>query len=210
MASIAQLEITSGTVSSVTLSSETGPSPDVGRRRGGRLAEERINIMQLSLTFADGKSQTFDFRNTTVGVKEGHDVTVVRARRSGSKQPLTLMLINRTTGQRDEFPDNLRRAASQKGLPARVKAAMIALPIGLLVFAVSYWVTFAGAHVWAAAGLGFAAWIGSFILIWAIIALADQIRLPAKDRAEVQRLRTLINEHVRATPTPSPAPHSPH
>jgi hypothetical protein len=205
MAAHALLDITTGAVTSVAFSSEAAEGAPAYRRLGAALTDAVVNVMQLVLTDDAGKTHRFEFRNTTVGVKEGHVVAVVRAKKAGLKGPLTLMLVNRTTGQRDEFPKELRAAASQKGLRARWKALFAALLIGISAFGVSHVVTFGGQHVEAAIGLGLLAGVGAFVLLWGAIALSDQIRLPAKDRAEVQRLRAEVTAKLFA-PSPPSAP----
>jgi hypothetical protein len=204
MAAHAQLEITTGTVSAVSLTSEAASPTPSYRRLGAALTDAVVNVMQLSVTDEAGKAHRFEFRNTTVGVKEGHVVAVVRAKKPGLKAQATLMLVNRTTGQRDEFPEVLRAAASQKGLQARWKALFAALATGCAAFAISHWITFGGAQPTAAAGLGAVIGLASFFVYWGAIALSDQIRLPAKDRAEVQRLRAEVTAKLFA-PTAAPA-----
>jgi hypothetical protein len=213
MAAHALLDITTGVVKRVSYASESVP-PGLPRRPGARLSDEVVNIVRLTLQDDAGATHEFEFRNTTVGVHEDQTLAVVQAKKPGLRGPIALMLVNKTNGQRDEFPEGLRKAASQKGLRARWKALMAAVPIGLLVGLVSLYITFAGQHGWAAVGLGAGAAAFSFVGLWGAIALSDQIRLPALDRAEVQRLRREVHERL-FSPPPAPAanktpPHAAH
>lgn len=199
----AVLEFTLGTVVAVDLASE--PARADRPKRGPALVDQTTNVLRLSLKDTAGKTHAFVFRNTTVGVRDGHKVAVVRAKRPGRREPIPLMLVNQTTGQRDEFPDGLRRAATQKGLAARWKALIGALALGAAAGVISFYVTLGGAQVWPAVAIGLAIGIAAFLGLWGLIALIDQLTLPAKERAEIQRLRAEVNarlfaEHAPTTP----------
>lgn len=209
MAGPAELDFVTGVAVGVSFSTETAVASDRPRaigRRGGGLADEIINVMHLTLRDSGGKTQEFAFRNTTVHVREGHDIAIVRARRAGLKAPLVLMLVNRSNGQRDEFSDGLRRAASQKGWRARWRALIGAACVALLTSPIAHFIVFSGANAAAALGVTLAAGGVAFVALWGGFALSDQVRLPARDRAEVQRLRAEVKAQLFAPPAPLSAP----
>lgn len=202
----AQLDITEGVVTAVSLTSETVPRQTTRRHpRGGALADEVVNVLRVTVKGRDGKPRDFSFRNTTVGAAAGHTVAVVQAKKAGRRHPIPLMFVNESTGQRDEFPDGVRLAASQKGLAARWKAFIAATTVGLGAFAILHFAAYFGQQPWAAVLIALALTSGVFVALWGLIALADQVTLPAKDRAEVQRLRSEVNALLFAAKAPPTA-----
>lgn len=191
----AALDFTLGTAAAVQLTSEPA-LPGEARRRGPGLAAQTTNVLRMTVQDASGAKHAFVFRNTTVAVRDGQSVAIVRARRAGRRKPIDLMLINQTTGQRDEFPDGLRLAASQKGLRARWKALIGAVVLGALAGVISFYVTLGGTQVWPASAIGLVVGVAAFLGLWGLIALIDQITLPGKERAEVQRLRAEVNARL--------------
>ncbi len=208
MAGPAELNFITGVAVGVSFSTETATAdqPRSLRRRGGALADAVVNVMRVTLRDEAGKPQEFTFRNTTVHVREGQEVAIVRARRSGVKAPILLMLVNQSNGQRDEFPEGLRKAASQKGWRARWKALIGAAGIAVLTYFVLHVFVFSEQNPGAAIGLTILTTAVAFIALWGGFALADQVRLPAQDRAEMQRLRTEVRARLFAPPPPASAP----
>lgn len=81
----------------------------------------------------------------------------------------------------------------------------LATTVGLGAFAILHFAAYFGQQPWAAVLIALALTSGVFVALWGLIALADQVTLPAKDRAEVQRLRSEVNALLFAAKAPPTA-----
>ena len=109
MAQPSKIEQVTGDVVNVQFSSETHVSGD-----GRRGFQSRISNKMRLFLMVDGKEQHHDFINCTVGVREGHRVSLAIGRRSRGAPPVRLMLVNHTTGQREELAGAMNQVLARK------------------------------------------------------------------------------------------------
>lgn len=135
MARPSKIELVTGDVVNVQFSSETHVSGD-----GRRGFQSRISNKMRLFLMVDGKEQHHDFINCTVGVREGHRVSLAVGRRTRSAPPVRLMLVNHTTGQREELAGAMRQVLDRKPwFGPWTKAVLITLlvqTVGWLVWTV--------------------------------------------------------------------------
>lgn len=188
------VEIVEGEVVKVQLSSETHVEGRAKARAEDTVlvSSKVVNHMRLFLVGPDGKERDFQFSNTTVGVREGHHIVIARARPEGPGPWLAVALYNRTTGLREEQIGAYTAAARQQWVPARWRAAIWAIAIGLIYWPLSEMIPLRGR------GLGVAVAIGvlAFPIAWLFTAMVDAIVLPGRQRAAEKVLRQAIEEKL--------------
>lgn len=185
----ARIEVFHGDVTRVHLTGESRVAP-AAKGRPARL--EAVNHMRVFLRDrASGREADVAFANSTVGVREGDIVTVARAKVSGQRAPVMLMLINESTGQREEFPDGFKRAARNEVFGPRWKA--FGISSGIFVLGWLWNSVFAGTTpgVWPGLWPLFFAFL-SFPVLWAGIAMIDGLTRVRSDGAEAARIRAEI------------------
>jgi hypothetical protein len=197
-----RVEIVEGEVVKVQLSSETHVEGRAKARADDQLliSSKVVNHMRLFLVGADGKERDFQFSNTTVAIREGHQIALARAKPAGG-QWVTIALHNRTTGLREERIGAFAEAARQKRIPARWRAAIWAIVVGLIYWPLSEMLHLRGR------GLGIAVAIGvlAFPLAWLFTAMVDAIVLPGRERDAEKMLRQAIEEKLGGGSPPPPS-----
>lgn len=195
-----KLEIVTGDVANVQLTSEThiaGAQAAGGRgRRGGQTIDVRsrvINRTRVFLKTADGRERDFSFANTTVGVREGHRLSIVLAKGAGMKAAQAVLLHNHTTGQRDEMETVLKDAVRQKTIGARWRAA-----IGAVVVFLAYYGTMAALNRGEVnLMLAILIAIGVYPILWLVMGGIDALVLPQRERQLADRLHAEIEGRLR-------------
>jgi hypothetical protein len=165
-----------------------------------------INRMRLFIKLTEGGERDFAFDDATVGVREGHKVSVVRAKREGMREPQPIVLHNHGTGQRMEIKAAFADMLRQKGLRARWRA-LAGAAFMLLVFCVSAAILRPeGGWI----GWAFLIGVGGFPLLWGLIGLRDLIVLPRQRKEALEHLRHEIEGRLapyeRAAAPPQPVP----
>jgi len=191
-----KLEIIEGDVVKVQLTSETRVAG-----RGGAKASEKVlvsskitNRMRVFLLGADGREQDFQFANSTVGVREGHRVAVVRAKPAGPGPWLTVALYNLTTQVREEQIGAFARAARQQWLGVRWRAAFWALGVFVFYWPLSEILPLAERQ--RGPGIALALAILTYPFASAIGWIVDRLVLPARQREAEKALRFAIEERM--------------
>jgi len=104
---VPSLEIIAGEVTAVQLSSEAIEDAPEAPRRGRHKPKERIiNQMRIFVRDDAGKEDDYDFEESSVGVREGHRVVVVRASDKKVPKPVILVLHNLSNSEREEVEEN--------------------------------------------------------------------------------------------------------
>lgn len=180
-----------------------------------------LNKMDVRVRDAsDGKEKDFSFINSSVGIREGHKLSIVRGLRKGHKLPLLLMLINHSTGQQEESETGFLKAMSTQGMfGPRWKAGLAAMGIAAASFPLIHYVWRAGEGMMMSSLFALGAGVIMFPAIWAGLSLLDGRRRPQRDMVEAERLRAEIESrlgaqlpaHMKtgrppATPSPAAAP----
>ena len=197
-----KLEIVTGDVVNVQLTSETHVA-GAGGRRGGQSLDVRsrvINRTRIFLKAADGRERDFSFANTTVGVREGHRVSVVLAKGAGMKAAQAVLLHNHTTGQRDEMEAVLQSAVRQKTIGARWRAMA-----GSFLLFFSYWGASAVINR-GEANLVIATLLAilAYPVLWGVFGGVDALLLPQRERQLAARLQAEIEGRLKPLETPPP------
>lgn len=189
MAGPAQIGVLRGDVTRVHLTADTRMAPAA---KGRPARQEPINRMRIFLRDrASGREAEVSFSNSTVGVHEGHVIAVARAKVRGQRAPVTLALINETTGQREEFPEGFAKAARNEVFGPRWKAAAGSVAIFLMGW---LWGSIFGSGspgVWAGLWPLFLAFL-AFPAIWAGIAGFDALTRVRRDGAAAAAIRSEI------------------
>jgi hypothetical protein len=197
MAAPAKLMITTGEVLKVQLTSEThmlkAPSTTGAQSR-------IVNKMRVFLRDnGDGKEKDFTFVNSSVGVREGHRVSIVRAQVRHAKSPILLMLVNHSTGQREDSDGGFEKAMSTKGyFGQKWKAFGLSAILFVLFWLVSHFIVRQGQG-----GLAsfFFALMFSFLMFPVFrggVIVVDKLTVPKKERVEADRLRLEIAGRLAA------------
>lgn len=204
-----KLDIITGDVVNVQLTTEThvagSQAAARGKRGGGglQLSSRVLNRMRVFL-MTDGKERDFTFTNSTVGIREGHRVSIVRAGAPNARDPVLVMLHNHSTGQREEMTGQLRRAVAQKTLSARWRALGAAVVVFVILIALKAFLNtdrLSVASAFIIAGL-------SFPVIWGVFAGLDSLMLPRQERDLADRLRAEIEGRLKfSEPPPAPPAH---
>jgi hypothetical protein len=193
------LEIIEGEVVKVQLTAETHVAGRSKVRADGdvMISSKVVNHMRLFLVGGDGKERDFRFTNTTVGVREGHRVVVVRAKPLGPGGWLTIALYNLTTELREEQIGAFAKASRQQWMQARWRAVFWAIGVALV-----YWPVSEALHL-SGRGLGIAIAFGilAYPFAWLLGGITDSIVLPSRQRAAEKALRKAIAEKMAGQPT---------
>lgn len=133
-----KLDVTIGPVASVAFLADGEDQAPAKRKGFGRAvsAPPRGNRMKIVVREeATQKERPFTLRNSTVGILEGHQITVITAKPRRVKHPMLLALINRTTGHWEERPAAIQTAVRPRPyLTPPWKAAGLALLTAPLVW----------------------------------------------------------------------------
>jgi hypothetical protein len=201
-----KLEIVTGDVANVQLTSET----HIAGGRGGKARDvldvrsKVINRTRVFLKTADGRERDFAFANTTVGVREGHRLSVVLAKGAGMKAPQVVLLHNHTTGQRDEMDAVLKEAVRQKTFGARWRALAGAVVIFLAYYGATAALNHGQVNPWLAVAIA----LGMFPILWGVMGGIDAVVLPQRERQLADRLHAEIEGRLRPLEV-KPAPGAP-
>lgn len=204
-----KLEIVTGDVANVQLTSEThiaGGEAHRGRR-GGQTIDVRsrvINRTRVFLKTADGRERDFSFANTTVGVREGHRLSIVLAKGAGMKAAQAVLLHNHTTGQRDEMEAVLKDAVRQKTIGARWRAAIGAVVVFLAYYGAMAALNRGEVNLMLAVLIA----VGVYPILWLVMGGIDALVLPQQERQLADRLHAEIEGRLRPLdikPAPGPA-----
>jgi hypothetical protein len=198
-----KLEIVTGDVVNVQLTSETHIAGGRGARAGQTLdvRSRVINRTRVFLKGPDGRERDFSFANTTVGVREGHRLSVVLAKGAAMKGPLPVVIQNHTTGQRDEFDYILKDAVSQKIIGARWRAL-----IGAVIVFLAFYGTMAALHEGKVDVVqAVLVMIGAYPVLWLVMSGVDALILPQRERIAADRLRAEIEGRLKALDMLKPA-----
>lgn len=193
----AKLMITTGEVLRVQLTSEThmlkSPTPTGAQSRV-------VNKMRIFLRdSADGKEKDFTFVNSSVGVREGHRISVVRAQLRHIKAPLLLMLVNHATGQREESENGFTTAMSPKGyFGPRWRAFGLTTILFFLFWAISHFIVRQGSGGLMSFFMAFMFSFLTFPVFWGGVVMWDRFTVPKRERVEADRLRAEINGRLAA------------
>jgi hypothetical protein len=189
-----RLDIVTGEVVKVQLTTETHVSGGAPHAQTAVKVHSRvINRMRFFIKRQDGKETDFSFANTTVGVREGHRVSVVLAKGPGRAPLKPILLHNHSTGQREEMREAFAEAVRQETIPSRWRAAIGAVVMFLVFWAVAAFVKPEDQHVWMALLVGALA----FPVLWAGFAGWDAIVLPGRERMIADRIRGEIDGRIR-------------
>lgn len=197
-----KLEIVTGDVVDVQLTSETHIAGGPGKGRD--LVDVRskvINRTRVFLKAADGRERDFAFANTTVGVREGHRISVVLAKGAGMKAAQVVLLHNHTTGQRDEMEAVLKASVRQKTLGARWRALAGAVVIFLAYYGATAAINQGVVNLWLAIAIA----LGMFPILWLIMGGIDALVLPRRERVLAERLHAEIEGRLRPLDVVKPA-----
>ncbi len=199
---LAKLECVTGEAVKVHLTSETPvEAARAGRAEGLLASRQVVNRMRVFVRPPEGKERDFEFVNSSVGVREGHSVTVVRAKPPGPARLGAIALINHSTGEREEIAGAFARACAQAWIPARWRAIGFAGLVGLL-----YWAAAAlGDLPLRGPGWAFVIAVFAWPLLWALGAILDALVLPARQRAAETHLRAEIEGKLKAPEGPASA-----
>jgi hypothetical protein len=193
----AKLMITTGEVLRVQLTSEThmlkSPTPTGAQSRV-------VNKMRIFLRDnADSKEKDFTFVNSSVGVREGHRISVVRAQLRHIKAPLLLMLVNHATGQREESENGFVTAMSPKGyFGPRWRALGLTTILFFLFWGVSHFIVRKGDGGLMSFFMSFMFSFLTYPVFWGGVVLWDRFTVPKRERVEADRLRAEINGRLAA------------
>ncbi len=196
-----RIEIVEGEVVKVQLSSETHVAPRAKADLDGDLlvSSKVVNFSRLFLLGSDGKERDFQFANTTVGVREGHKIALVRAKPDGPGPWYNLAIYNFTTEQREEQIGAFAKATRQRWVPARVRAIVWAVLIGLVHWGLATVTDLRGKGFVVAAAVG----VLAYPLVWAFFGTIDALVLPGEERAAEKALRKAIDQKMAARLLPS-------
>ena len=189
-----KLEIIEGDAVKVQLTSETHAPARGGVKANDKLlvSSKVLNRMRLFIMRADGKEQDFQFVNSTVGVREGNRVAVVRAKPNGPGPWLVVALYNLTTQTREEQIGAFAKAARQQWIGARWRAGMWAAGAFALDLLIGKWLHPHDHSFWIAISFG----IVAYPIAWAIGWITDLIVLPERQREAEKALRFAIDEKM--------------
>ncbi len=187
MARLPKLQITAGEVTDVQLTSER-VTPN--RLAGDPNAEGLVvTNMRVFLRDAKGKERNFDLEGAHLGVREGHRAAIVRGKRADMEAAVTLMLINQSTEEREEYAHAFDALYRKPFFGPRWKALglaiiMFVIGVGLSQFVISpdralmY-------SIWWALFFSFLA----YPVFWAATALWDRITQSRRRAAEREGIR---------------------
>lgn len=189
MATLPRIEVLKGDVSKVQLTSETRVEP-AAKCRPARHAS--VNKMRVHLRdAASGRDADAVFFNSTVGVQQGHLVTIARAHVRGRRAPVLLSLINESTGQREEFAEGFAQAVRTEFFGPRWKAFGVAAGIFLIGWLASALFGAPTPGVWPGLWPLFLAFL-SFPVLWGAVALLDRLTRVRSDGAAASAIRAEI------------------
>ena len=187
MARPARIDVLQGDVTKVQLTSETHV---IAGAKGRAPKSEIVNKMRVFLRDrAGGRETDVTFASTTVGVHEGHSITVGRAFVRG--RPVLLTLVNESTSQREEFAEGFARALRTETFGPRWKA----FGLSVALFVIGYLTSRLGspekgAFFWVIWPL-FMAFL-AYPAFWAGVAGLDGLTRVRSDGAETARIRAEI------------------
>jgi hypothetical protein len=102
-----KLEIIAGEVTEVQLRSEAIEDAPNAPAHGRRHPKERIiNNMRIFVREDNGHEDDYDFEESSVGVRQGHRVVIVRATDKRVSKPVILALHNVSNDEREENAEN--------------------------------------------------------------------------------------------------------
>ncbi len=189
MARPARIDVLQGDVTKVQLTSETHV---IAGAKGRAPKSEVVNKMRVFLRERTGGRETdVTFENTTVGVHEGHAITVGRAFVRGRRGPVLLTLVNESTGQREEFADGMARALRTETFGPRWKAFGLSAAIFLLGWLWNALFAQQALGVWGGLWPLFLAFL-AYPAFWAGVAGLDGLTRVRSDGAETARIRAEI------------------
>jgi hypothetical protein len=199
-----RIEIVEGEVVKVQLTSETHVAGRARVQPGSDLlvSSRVINHMRLFIAIDEKTERDFSFTNTTVGIREGHRVAIVRAKPAGPGPWLNIALYNLTTQQREEQIGAFAKAARQQWVQARYRAALWGAGVFVLDLLIGPYLHPRDHSLKVAVAMG----VLAVPVAWLIGALTDAIVLPARQRAAEKALRAAIDERMgqhKDDPAPS-------
>lgn len=187
MATLPRIEVLKGDVSKVLLTSENRIEPGAKGRAPRSVTVNKMRVHLRDRT--SGRDADVTFENSTVGVQEGHLITVARARvRRG---PVLLSLVNESTGQREEFPAGFARAIRTEFFGPRWKAFGLSTAIFLTGWLWSALFSQPTPGVWLGLWPLFLAFL-SFPVLWGGIATLDRLTRVRSDGAAMNAIRAEI------------------
>jgi hypothetical protein len=186
-----KLDVLIGHVLKVQLSTETHVAGQASETMPLSVRSSVVNRMRVFLRTAEGKERDVALANATIGVREGHHLAIALAKPPGAQmQPV--MMVNLTTGQREEFREAFTAAARQKIIDARWRAGAAALILGVGFYLFAHLFQPQGEHALSAlaiAALGFGG-------LWGIFAAGDAMVLPRQEKALIERLKAEIEGRI--------------
>lgn len=192
-----KIEIVEGEVVKVQLTSETHVAGRAHVKVGSDVlvSSKVVNHMRLFIAIDEKTERDFKFTNTTVGIREGHRVAIVRAKPAGPGPWLNIALYNLTTQQREEQIGAFAKAARQQWIPARWRAGVWGFGAFVLFWLFS---AIAGLKLNGQDHLKVAIAIGVLVvpIAWLIGAITDRIVIPSNQRAAEKALRFAIDEQM--------------
>ncbi|MBI1252423.1 MAG: hypothetical protein GC189_13250 [Alphaproteobacteria bacterium] len=194
MATPPKLQVISGDVTDVQLTSErVTPNALMGSQD-----REGVVVTQMRVFLRDerGKERHFDFEDADLGVREGHRAVVVRGRRKDMESPATLMLINQSTDEREEYPRGFDAIYRPPWFGPRWKALGLSAALAVIFYLISHF-NFDRPPL----GAAFLAFMFSFLsypVFWALSWAWDRITQQRRRRAERQRIRDLVSSRLSA------------
>jgi len=190
-----KLEIVTGDVADVQLTSETHIAG--GRAgKGAQAVDVRsrvVNRTRVFLKTTDGRERDFSFANTTVGVREGHRISVVLAKGPGMKAAQAVLLHNHTTGQRDEMDAVFKEAVRQKTISARWRALIGAVVVFLAYYGATAALNRGEVNALLAVLIG----VGVYPILWLVMGGIDALVLPQRERQIAERVHAEIEGRLR-------------
>ena len=189
-----RIEIVEGEVVKVQLTSETHVAGRARVQLGSDVlvSSKVVNHMRLFIAIDAKTERDFSFINTTVGVREGHRVAVVRAKPAGPGPWLNVALYNLTTQLREEQIGAFAKAARQQWIPARWRAGAWGFAAFLIDMLVGQFLHPRDHSLKVAVAIG----VLVVPLAWLIGAITDRVVLPARQRQAEKALRFSIDERM--------------
>ncbi|MBL8559003.1 MAG: hypothetical protein JNM47_09805 [Hyphomonadaceae bacterium] len=189
MATLPRIEVLKGDVSKVHLTSETRLEPPAKGRPARQVTVNKMRVHLRDRT--SGRDADATFENSTVGVQQGHLVTIARAHVRGRRKPVLLSLVNESTGQREEFSEGFAQAIRTEFFGPRWKAFGIAGAIFLIGWLWNALFSSATPGVWPGLWPLFLAFL-SFPVLWGAIATLDRLTRVRSDGAAANAIRAEI------------------
>lgn len=191
------LEIITGLVTTVQFFTEATAAAAGGR---GHAPEPQRMVNAIKVFIKDphsGRERDFTLRNTTVGMHDGHRVTLIRTKPRGHKEPLLLAVVNQSTGQWEERPRAIEAAAHPSGLfGPRWKALGLAVVTWTLGWALSHFVFDDGYDGVGSALIALLFAVLCFPIFWVSLDVWDRFSLRGHKRQTKALVKAEIDHQI--------------